>query len=415
MGEALTGWEIKTLADSCDINPETLKRGTPEDYEFDYISIESIPELGVIGETQRIIFKEAPSRARRVVRTDDVMVSTVRPYLKSFAIAKSFDEPKVCSTGFAVLRANENSNPDYLYQFVCSDVFVKQLEKAMVGSNYPAVNSSDVASTNILLPPLPEQKKIAAILSSVDDAIAKTKAVIEQTKKLKKGMMQKLLTRGIGHTKFKKTEIGEIPEEWELLSLGDLAHKVQDGNYGAKYPKSSEFLDEGVPFLTSTAISTENIIIHSKIKFVSPEKHSELNKAHIQENDVLFTNRGANVGCVALTPINLDDANIGPQLTLIRCTDLIMPKFLYLFMQSLVFAKQLKQLDSGSAMNFFGIKSTKGFKICTPPIEEQKKLIQFLGQIDTKILKNQSVLKSLTKLKGALMQQLLTGKVRVTV
>ncbi len=83
-----------------------------------------------------------------------------------------------------------------------------------------AATSKDFKVRTVLLPPLAEQKKIAAILSSVDEAIQATEAVIEQTRRVKDGLLQDLLTRGIGHTRFKQTEIGEIPESWEVRQLG---------------------------------------------------------------------------------------------------------------------------------------------------------------------------------------------------
>ncbi|MDZ7778956.1 MAG: restriction endonuclease subunit S [Gemmatimonadota bacterium] len=87
----------------------------------------------------------------------------------------------------------------------------------------------DLMGERLLLPPLPEQRKIAAILSSVDDAIAATRKVIEQTERVKQGLLQTLMTRGIGHTRFKQTEIGEIPEEWEVVTLEDVC-EVRTGD-----------------------------------------------------------------------------------------------------------------------------------------------------------------------------------------
>ena len=113
----------------------------------------------------------------------------------------------------------------FLYQHVLSDAFVEFLKPRMSGSNYPAVKKDDVEAYTLSVPPLPEQRKIAAILSSVDDAIEKTQAVIDQVQVVKRGLMQELLTRGLPgrHTRFKQTEIGEIPEKWSLATLSQLA------------------------------------------------------------------------------------------------------------------------------------------------------------------------------------------------
>lgn len=110
---------------------------------------------------------------------------------------------------------------DHAFSFYTMSKEIPKINHKTASTTVKHLSTKDVKNIKILLPPLPEQKKIASILSSVDEAIVKTKAIIDQTKKLKKGMMQELLTRGIGHTKFKQTEIGEIPESWEVSTIGD--------------------------------------------------------------------------------------------------------------------------------------------------------------------------------------------------
>ena len=139
----------------------------------------------------------------------------------------------MASTGYAVVRPANGVDGRFLYQHVLSDAFVEFLKPRMRGSNYSAVNADDVKTYTLSLPPLPEQRKIAAILSSVDDAIEKTRAVIDQVQVVKRGLMQELLTRGLPgrHKRFKQTEIGEIPEEWSCVSLGSLVVDHNSGVY----------------------------------------------------------------------------------------------------------------------------------------------------------------------------------------
>ena len=111
--------------------------------------------------------------------------------------------------------------------------------------------------------------------------------------------------------------MNNLHSNWVKQKLEDLTIKIIDGNYGSDYPSPQEMLNEGIPFLTSTVIGKDQKISLSKLKYISQEKHRLLAKAHLKENDVLFTNRGANVGNVALVSQQLNDANIGPQLTLI--------------------------------------------------------------------------------------------------
>ena len=103
----------------------------------------------------------------------------------------------------------------------------------VAGSTVKGVSVAEIKKLSMTRPPLPEQKKIAAILSSVDQAINATQAVIDQTRKVKEGLLQDLLTRGIGHTRFKQTEVGEIPEGWEISTLGAVfSERKEVGKHG---------------------------------------------------------------------------------------------------------------------------------------------------------------------------------------
>ena len=205
-----------------------------------------------------------------------------------------------------------------------------------------------------------------------------------------------------------------VPKGWEVKNLKDITLKIQDGNYGAKYPKVDELVDKGIPFLTSKALGGSGKTNPKKYDFITIEKHIELKKAHITTNDILFTNRGANVGVIGIAGSDLSDANIGPQLTLIRSNEkLVRYDYLYFFMKSSFFQKQVQGQDSGSAMNFFGIKSTEQFKIKIPPLPEQQKIAKILSTWDKAISMTERLIENSTQQKKALMQQLLTGKKRL--
>ncbi len=204
-----------------------------------------------------------------------------------------------------------------------------------------------------------------------------------------------------------------LPRDWFIAALKNVSIKIQDGNYGASYPKQDEFVPNGIPFLTSKAIGSSNRINFSKVDYISFAKHCELNKAHIEPNDVLFTNRGARVGTVAMVPNTMAIGNIGPQLTLIRANPLKLHSYyLFCFLQSSLFLKQIHQMDSGSAMNFFGITDTGKFQISLPPLPEQRKIAEILSTWDEAIDLTAQLIAAKQRRKQGLMQQLLTGKVR---
>jgi type I restriction enzyme S subunit len=201
--------------------------------------------------------------------------------------------------------------------------------------------------------------------------------------------------------------------EWKHAKLGQVCDKIQDGNYGGEYPKADEFVETGIPFLTSKALGGDGFLKEDKIDFISIEKHIKLKKAQLKLNDVLFTNRGSNVGSIGFTDIRIAHGNIGPQLTLLRSDlKIITPFFLYQIMKSEITIKQIRSQDSGSAMNFFGINTTSKFKLSLPTLPEQQKIASFLSAVDEKIQQLSRKKGLLEQYKKGLMQQLFSGKLR---
>lgn len=173
IGEVPEGWEISYIEDICDVNKfnrdPTIEQ--PED-EFVYIDISSIDnETGKITLPTRILGRSAPSRARRVIHTNDVILSTVRPYLKAFAIVPQEYDNQICSTGFAVLSQKSLASAEYLYYISLSDIIGKQFQSRMKGASYPAINQGDVNETKIPVPKLHEQIDIGDYLSTLDKKI----------------------------------------------------------------------------------------------------------------------------------------------------------------------------------------------------------------------------------------------------
>lgn len=204
MQELLTGktrlpgfsgeWEMKRLGDLADIDPEQLASDTRPDYEFKYISLEDV-DCGSLRGYSPQVFSSAPSRARRRLRYGDVLISTVRPNLKSHLWFQESSADWICSTGFAVVRCQDKlSQPGYIFAHLFADSIVKQIETLLTGSNYPAINSRDVRQLEILIPSLKEQTAIAAILSDMDAEIAALEAKLGKARQIKQGMMQELLT-----------------------------------------------------------------------------------------------------------------------------------------------------------------------------------------------------------------------------
>ncbi len=154
------------------------------------------------------------------------------------------------------------------------------------------VQTDFLRTYQVVFPPLPEQQKIAKILTSVDEVIEKTQAQIDKLKDLKTGMMQELLTNGIGHIEFKDSPVGRIPVEWEVKSIEECKVNVLDGDRGKEYPKEKDFFKhEHCLFLSAKNVTKYGFSFDTKV-FITMEKDELLRKGKLQRNDLVITTRG---------------------------------------------------------------------------------------------------------------------------
>ena len=182
-------WEEKKLSNICNINP--AKCNLPK--SFIYIDLESVEE-GKLLYTKKISKENSPSRAQRLLRSDDIIYQTVRPYQRNNLYCKFENKNKyVASTGYAQLRAFDSSV--FLYQLIHASTFVKKVIEKCTGSNYPSITSSELSKINVVVPPTKEQQKIADCLLSLDELISAHIKKLQILKDHKKGLMQQLFPK----------------------------------------------------------------------------------------------------------------------------------------------------------------------------------------------------------------------------
>jgi len=271
-------------------------------------------------------------------------------------------------------------------------------------SGQPGINSKQYSELNIPIPPLKEQQKIADILSTVDRLIEQTDALIEKTKELKKGLMQRLLTKGIGHTEFKKTEIGEIPVEWEVKKLKEIG-EIVTGNT----PKTSEPENYGNEYLwVSPADMGEHKYIYKTNKMLSFIGFNKTRK--IPKGSILVTCIGSTIGKIGIAS---EELSTNQQINSLICNVKYNNEYVY-YAISYNFKKYISFI-SIQAVPIINKTVYSEFMIPIPPKEEQDRIANILSEIDIKI-ENYNVKKQkLQTLKQGLMQKLLTGKIRVKV
>ena len=188
-------WIVVRLKDIT-LPTESIDPTRTPNKEFKYVDITNVSNTmyKIIG-WNLINGKNAPSRARRLIRSGDIIFATTRPYLKNIAIVPDELDNQICSTGFCVIRANRNKViPEWIFYCVLTDDFIARVSSKMRGATYPAVSDKDVLNEKIPLPPLEEQKQIVKILKTIDEAIELKKKKKEKLERMKKAVMDKLLT-----------------------------------------------------------------------------------------------------------------------------------------------------------------------------------------------------------------------------
>ena len=196
IGDIPADWDLIPLKYFVDLNKETLGENTPEDYVFEFVEIGAVTLANGIGEYQHYKFSDAPSRARRVVHNGDIIVSTVRTYLKAIAIVPD-KENIIVSTGFAVLTP-KNICTSYLGWALKSEYFVHTVSSNSVGISYPAINASDLIKFKITVPDRCEQQEIADFLdrkcAEIDKLIADKTHLLEEMEIYKKSEIFEYVT-----------------------------------------------------------------------------------------------------------------------------------------------------------------------------------------------------------------------------
>ena len=301
-------------------------------------------------------------------------------------------------------------DPDFLYLLMQTVDFAKHMQPGAV----PSVNGSMVGSIRALVPPVPEQRKIAAILFSVDDAIEKTQAVIDQVQVVKRGLMQELFTRGLPgrHTRFKQTEIGDIPEEWGVVSLADCGANVTSGSRGwAKYYSSA-----GALFLriTNLARNTVRLQLGDTRRIALPQGTAESRRTRVQAGDLVISIT-ADIGMVGVIPKGIGEAYVNQHLALLRLPDCeLRPEFAGYFLATDTSLNRFNRLNDSGAKAGLNLPTIFKLTVPLPPRDEQDTILQILTTTEDRLAIEERKSAELATAKSALMSALLTGELCVT-
>lgn len=187
-------WQQLMFDDVVDVDRASLGQNTPPSFRFRYISLSDVQPGQISDELTEVSFSDSPSRARRKVRPGDILMATVRPNLQAFALVEDQHADCIASTGFSVLSVKTGFDPHYVFHYLFSDHVIGQIEALVVGSNYPAINSSDIKALAIHCPDESEQQAIAKVLDDAESLVSLAVGKLSDLKREKSALMQQLLT-----------------------------------------------------------------------------------------------------------------------------------------------------------------------------------------------------------------------------
>lgn len=411
LGEVPEGWEVVPIKAIASCNDDVLGESTAEDYEIEYVEISGVNSDRGITETTTIPFGQAPSRARRIVKDGDVLISTVRTYLRAIAPVKEPPENLIVSTGFAVIRPRSGS-PDFLGYLFHTEYLISEVIARSVGVSYPAINSSELMRLFVPIPPLPEQRTIAAFLDhetgKIDALVAEQEKLIGLLKEKRQAVISHAVTKGLDPNARMKDSgvewLGEVPEEWavergrflfkQLDILPDEEDGVvtafRDGQVTLRENRRTDGFTMAILEAGYQKVREGDLVIHGMDAFAGAIGVSESTGKCTPEYSVL-------------SPINNETVNAYFAHAL-----RIMAKRNFIF----VICPSVRERAPR-----FRFSSFKDVELPVPPPHEQKKIVSHIGretsQIEALIEEAQKTIELMKERRTALISAAVTGKIDV--
>ena len=418
LGEVPEGWTIVPVKAVATCNDEVLTEDTDPGWEIEYLEISGVDAFAGITETSKVPFGNAASRARRRVKDGDILVSTVRTYLR--AIAQVIEPPQnmIASTGFAVLRPRSVGSRFLGYLFR-SEILIGKIIARSVGVSYPAINASDIMSLPIPLPPLPEQTAIAAFLdvetAKIDGLVAEQRRLIDLLREKRQAVISHAVTRGLNpHAKLVDTGVAwipTIPAHWDRVTLGKLCKQVSDGPHF-----SPNYVDEGVMFISARNISVDRWSLDDA-KYISEDDYAEFSKRVVPiRGDVLYT-KGGTTGVARV--VDFDERfQVWVHVAVLRLfSEMANPFYVAYALNSTNCYEQSQLHTRGATNQDLGLTRMTKIWLALPPLAEQQSVVAELDRIcaklDTLTVTAESAVALLQERRAALISAAVTGKIDV--
>lgn len=382
----MSKWEMVRLGDVCEKRIDTLPTGFDE--KIIYIDISSVDNLSKeITTFQEIYGTEAPSRAKQLLKKNDVIVSTVRPNLN--AVALNYLESTclvVASTGYCVLRCKSMTDARYIYYFCQSERFVSTLVKVAKGASYPAVSNNDVKNVEIPLPPLDEQKRIAKNLDLASEIFKGYKEQLAELDKLIQSVFYEMFGDPVTNEK-----------GWKIQALQSVCD-VRDGTHD-----SPVYVEDGYPLVTSKNVS-QGFIDFSTANLISQEDLIKINqRSKVDAGDIIMPMIGT-IGNPVI--VNVDREFAVKNVAIIKFAGSIMCNtFIKTLLSSSFFDNAIQKANRGGTQKFIALGDIRKLSIPIPPSDVQTRFASIVTEIEAQKAQVQQALTEAENLFNSLMQE----------
>lgn len=407
-------WDLKPVKYLCAINQRALPETTDPDTEFRYVDIGSVDSEGNWTTSEPVRFGEAPSRARRVVTAGDVLVSTVRTYLRAITHVDKVEDRLICSTGFAVLSANGAVDPRFLAYWARSAYFVDEVVARSVGVSYPAVNAADVGNIPCPVLPLDEQRAIARYLdretARIDALIEKKRRQIELLQEKRAALISHAVTKGLDPNVPMKDSgiewLGDIPAEWTVKRI---KHVVQIRS-GQVDPRIDEY--SAMPLVAPNHLEsrTGRLLPHQ----TAEDQGAISGKYVFRAGDVLYSKIRPELAKACVAPA--DGLCSADMYAMVPKPGHDARYVLYLLLSD-AFTKLAIDESMRVAMPKINREDLGELRLPIAPEGEQARIVEFLssrtGVIDTLVEKLSLSIDLLREYRSALISAAVTGKIDV--
>ena len=419
VGDIPADWSVARLGE---LTEETLYGANESAEEYDpkhprYIRIKDIDERGYLKESEKASLSPEKAEGYLLEKGDMLFArsgSPGRTYLHRQ------ESGEYCYGGYSIKHklVSKDLNHEFLSQYTKSQKYWDWIERIARTGAQANINSGEYASLLVPLPSLPEQRKIATVLYTVDQAIEKIEEVVEQLETVRRGTEQTLLSKGIlqdgalrdeEQIEYKNSWVGEVPKDWDLQRYDEL---ISDSSVGIVVKPSQYYDDTGeIPILRSKDISRDGIV-SGDFEYMTHESNEGNSNSRLETGDVI-TVRSGEPGLSCVVSQEFDGAN---------CADLLIstpgenldPHYAAMWINSRAGRKQIDRFQAGLAQKHFNLGALRKMRFAVPTIEEQQRIVEKVATVTNSLDREKRYTSHLYRLKKGLLQDLLSGTVRTT-